>query len=460
MVEVADIRLLNINKFFSDVQALKDLTLQVSDEQFLVVVGPSGSGKTTLLRILAGLETPSSGDVFIDDERVTDVPTANRDVAMVFQSYSLYPHLNIHDNLALALENRTFTENERDVHYATKGLQYCLLASFLILLSAFISFSLSSWLRLLGLILLWLFFFATISSSRIRRGIEKRFFSLVGKHSGTLRSYMRKEQEIEEKIRSTAQLLRLEALLERKPDQLSGGQRQRVALGRAIIRKPKVFLLDEPLSNLDAKLRSSMRTEIARLQRKLKITTVYVTHDQTEAMTLGHRIVILNNGRIEQNGSPREVYDEPSNVFVASFIGNPPMNLIEGMLEINEDQSAVFVYDDNRKIRLPKSMNAVRIPDHLRKGVVFGIRPEHLKAVKVAKSENSARGMMPSVIKGVVDHVESLGNIAYIHSNIGEHTKIVVSAEGYSQFDIGDQLFAEISFDKAHFFDLKTGLRI
>lgn len=271
---------------------------------------------------------------------------------------------------------------------------------------------------------------------------------------------MTKEQEIEKRIRSTAELLGIGTLLQRKPDQLSGGQRQRVALGRAIIRKPKVFLLDEPLSNLDAKLRTSMRAEIAELQRKLKITTVYVTHDQTEAMTLGQRIVVLNDGVVEQIGSPREVYSKPSNVFVASFIGNPPMNLIRGVLETKGSRPFAFVYDDNQGIRLSEKLELTRIPDNSRKEVVLGIRPEHLKVAKGTDSVQSAEGSAANMFIGVVVHVESLGNITYIHLKIGEHTKIILSFEGYSQFDIGNELHVEFSPDDVHFFDSETGTRI
>jgi len=461
LVAVANIKLENINKFFSDVHALKDLSLEVSDKQFLVIVGPSGSGKTTLLRILAGLESPSSGDVFIDDQKVTNVPTADRDIAMVFQSYSLYPHLSVRDNLALALQNRAFTEEEKDIYYITKCLQYCFLASLLVLFSLPIYYFLSGWFRLSSLILLWLFSFGILSSSRIRSKIEKRFLSLVGKYSGTLRSRLTKEQEIMERIRSTTELLGIQTLLKRKPNQLSGGERQRVALGRAIIRKPKVFLMDEPLSNLDAKLRGIMRAEIAELQRKLQITTVYVTHDQTEAMTLGQRIVILNGGRIEQNGSPREVYSEPSNVFVASFIGNPPMNLIQGKLKANDGgQQVVFAYDDNQAIVFPENTTSMRISAHLEEDVVLGIRPEHLTVLRDSKSKHSDKKMLRGLIKGIVVHVESLGSITLVHLKIGKQTRIVVSVEGYSQFDIGDQLSVEIPSDNVRFFNAKSGLRI
>src|SRR5256885_14066654 len=244
---MAGVTLDHISKKYGEVTAVNDLNIQIRDQEFLVLVGPSGCGKSTALRMIAGLEEITGGDLYIGDRRVNDVEPKDGDIAMVSQSYALYPHMSVYDNMAFGLKLRK-----------------------------------------------------------------------------------RPKPEIERRVKEAANLLGLENLLQRKPKQLSGGQRQRVALGRAIVREPKVFLMDEPLSNLDAKLRVQMRAELKKLHRRLGITTIYVTHDQVEAMTLGDRIAVMNAGKLQQLGVPQEVYDHPTNVFVAGFIGSPPMNLLRG----------------------------------------------------------------------------------------------------------------------------------
>ncbi|MCP9826523.1 ABC transporter ATP-binding protein, partial [Synechococcus sp. EJ6-Ellesmere] len=275
---MAEVRFQKVSKTFpprrgsAPVEVLRQLDLTVHDGEFLVLVGPSGCGKSTLLRILAGLETPSSGEILVGERAVSGLRPAQRDVAMVFQSYALYPHLSVADNIGFGLRRsrpRTTVQHLQDgLHRFTRRLP------------------------------------------------------------AGLRVASERERRIEERIKAGGQQMELTPLLERLPKELSGGQKQRVALGRAIARQPKVFLMDEPLSNLDAKLRTGTRAQIVALQRQLGITTLYVTHDQVEAMTMGHRIAVLNQGRLQQLGTPMEFYEHPANLFVAQFIGSPPMNLL------------------------------------------------------------------------------------------------------------------------------------
>ena len=274
-----------IKDFGAKEPAVKNFSLEIPNEEFIVIVGPSGCGKSTILRMLAGLETPTSGEIKLDDEVVNHLTPKQRDISMVFQSYALYPHKNVADNLGFPL--------------------------------------------------------------------------LINK---------RPNEEIERKVKETAELVGISELLERKPKELSGGQRQRVALGRAIIRKPRAFLMDEPLSNLDAKLRVKMRAELKKLQRKLKITTLYVTHDQVEAMTMGDRIAVFNLGVLQQVGTPDEIFYKPINSFVAGFIGSPPMNFIDVFLKDGR------IYIDNQSIPLPDKFKGLNLPEKL----VLGVRPQHL----------------------------------------------------------------------------------
>jgi multiple sugar transport system ATP-binding protein len=309
--------------------AVHGVDLVVEDGEFVVLVGPSGSGKSTTLRIIAGLESASGGRLAIDDRVINDVPPNERDIAMVFQSYALYPHMSVFENMAFALKLRKLARSEIDA-----------------------------------------------------------------------------------RVRSAAGILGITNLLDRRPRQLSGGQRQRVAIGRAIVRQPRVFLFDEPLSNLDAKLRVQMRREIARLRRELRATVIYVTHDQVEAMTMGDRIVVMNEGRVEQIGTPISLYDHPQTLFVAAFIGSPAMNLIHG--RVSGEAQPRFVADDNPElaIALTPSQSGSLAP-HAGAAIVAGIRPEELRGRSDVTSEDAA------TFDAVVETVEPLGNEVLIQARSG-----------------------------------------
>jgi ABC-type sugar transport system ATPase subunit len=361
---MASVALGGVSKRFGDTVAVERVDLEVADGEFLVLLGPSGCGKTTLLRMIAGLEVASDGAIQIGDRDVTRVHPADRDVAMVFQSYALYPHMTVHKNLAYGLK---------------------------------------------------------------RRGMPK--------------------WEIEERVAETARLLELEPLLARLPAQLSGGQRQRVALGRAIVRHPAVFLLDEPLSNLDAKLRVQTRNELIRLRRRLAVTMIYVTHDQVEAMTMGDRIVVMNGGRVQQVGTPLELFDRPNNRFVATFLGTPQMNELEGrMVRVS---GGVEFAAEGARFELRDSDG----PEYPR-DVVLGIRPHHLWA---------ASGAVPgrlSLGRGIVEVVEHLGNESFAYLTIAGGQTIAAEIEAGSTHALGAALELTTVPERLHFFDLATGDRL
>src|SRR5512136_2486447 len=287
---MAKVLMEKLNKHYGEVKAVRDFDLEIADKEFMVLVGPSGCGKTTTLRMVAGLEEITEGNIYIDDKLVNHLPPKDRDIAMVFQNYALYPHMTVYQNMAFGLTLRKFPK-----------------------------------------------------------------------------------EEINQRVKEAAEILNIGELLERKPKALSGGQRQRVAVGRAIVRKPKVFLFDEPLSNLDAKLRVAMRAEISKLHRRLGATIIYVTHDQVEAMTMASRIFIMNNGSLQQSGEPLEVYKSPANQFVAGFIGSPAMNFIDATLV--REQGAYFVVTEGFKVRLPEVFSSTIAP-YVGRPVVFGVRPE------------------------------------------------------------------------------------
>jgi multiple sugar transport system ATP-binding protein len=317
-----------LGKVYADgTRAVDDLNLEIQDGEFLVLVGPSGCGKTTALRIIAGLEDISEGTVSIGDKVVNRVPSRDRDVAMVFQSYALYPHLNVFDNIAFGL---------------------------------------------------------------------------------TLRKLPK--AEIKKRVAEVAKVLELSEHLDRKPKNLSGGQRQRVAMGRAIVREPQAFLMDEPLSNLDAKLRVQMRAQIARIQRDLGVTTVYVTHDQTEAMTLGDRVAVMRRGVLQQVGPPQELYDRPVNLFVAGFIGSPGMNVLYGRLETDDDGTYWAVLDTQR-LRLADSVLHERpaLKGYVGRDVIVGIRPEDMEDAEIIGAEDGL------VLQSVADLVEAMGSDVLVH---------------------------------------------
>ena len=310
----------HVTKRFGEVVAVDDLDIDIADKEFLVLVGPSGCGKSTALRCLAGLEDITEGEILIGDQIVNDVPPKDRDIAMVFQSYALYPHMSVYDNMAFGLKLRKTPKDE------------------------------------------------------IKRRVEE-----------------------------AADILGIETLLDRKPRQLSGGQRQRVAVGRAIVREPKVFLLDEPLSNLDAKLRVQMRLEIRNLQEDLKITSIYVTHDQVEAMTLGDRLIVMHDGYAAQIGSPLDIYEHPATRFVAGFIGSPAMNFLNARLDPNGESVEI---PGNVKLPLANSS----LPEHAGKEVILGVRPEHFEP---ARDEAATLHL-------TVDHVELLGADTLVYGHFAE----------------------------------------
>ena len=343
------------------VTALADLSLQVSDGEFLVLVGPSGCGKSTALRLVAGLEEITSGDLYIGDRRVNDVPPKDRDVAMVFQSYALYPHMSVYDNLAFGLR----------LHKTPGG-------------------------------------------------------------------------EVARRVGHAADMLGIGDLLRRKPAQLSGGQRQRVALGRAIVREPQVFLMDEPLSNLDAKLRVQTRTELVRLHRRLGTTTIYVTHDQVEAMTMGQRIAVLREGVLQQVDLPQELYDHPVNVFVAGFIGSPAMNFFPAQLG-RDDHGQAWVHADGLRAPLAGSIGAQA--QHLVGGeVLVGIRPEHIGDGR----HSSAKGAASA--RARVSVVEPLGSEVYVHLQT-EGPELVARFDARGAPAVGDVIDVAIAADRIHLFD-------
>ncbi len=378
---MASVRLEGIRKIYPDqagTVAVHGVNLDVADGEFVVLVGPSGCGKSTTLRMVAGLESISAGKLFIDDREVNDVPPKDRDIAMVFQSYALYPHMTVRDNLAFALKLR-----------------------------------------------------------------------------GTSKS------DIDQRVNVAASTLGIESFLDRTPRQLSGGQRQRVALGRAIVRQPKVFLFDEPLSNLDAQLRVQMRREIARLHQELEATMIYVTHDQVEAMTLGDRIVVMNKGHVQQIDTPMHLYDHPANRFVAGFIGSPAMNFITGT--IADKNPLEFVASQNAfTMQIPPSL-ASRVQEIKGMPVVLGIRPEDV-SVALASGPALFAGEStivdpPALAPARLDIVEALGNEVFVYATVGAFTLTArVSPQPLPK--PGEPVTLAFDLAKAHFFDEQTGGRV
>lgn len=362
---MANVTLKQVSKIYGDnVIAVNNVDLEIRDKEFLVLVGPSGCGKSTTLRMIAGLEEISSGEIYIGDTLVNHIPAKNRDIAMVFQNYALYPHMTVYDNLAFGLK---------------------------------------------------------------------------------LRKYPKKE--IERRVNEAAEILGIETFLSRRPKALSGGQRQRVAVGRAIVRKPKVFLFDEPLSNLDAKLRVQMRYEIQKLHTNLKATMVYVTHDQIEAMTMGDRIVVMKDGDIHQVSKPIELYDRPVNRYVAGFIGSPPMNFIEGSIEKRGDE---FYFTE--KTFAVKIIPAVydAIAKYASKQVVLGIRPEDIYDKLFAQYASDEY-----VVKARVEVVEPVGAEAYLSLTTGA-SSFVARVNAHDSVSVNQDLDLVFDMAKAHAFDIET----
>lgn len=358
------------------VEVLRGIDLQIKDGEFLVLVGPSGCGKSTLLRLLAGLETPSAGEVLVGGRTVTNLPPSRRDVAMVFQSYALYPHLSVAQNIAFGLR--------RSGH----------------------------------------------------RGWQQQLRDWLARNTAFVHSP--REQAITKQVRQVAEMLNLGPLLDRLPKELSGGQKQRVALGRAIAREPAVFLMDEPLSNLDAKLRGDTRRQIVDLQRSLGVTTVYVTHDQVEAMTMGHRIAVLNGGCLQQLGTPMELYQKPANLFVAQFIGSPPMNLLKV-----EVVSAEQVLLGGRRITLEPAAAGL-LHNHLGKQLTAGLRPEKLRLAPATNRNLPAE----------VEQIEALGNevlVAAVLQESGE--KVQFRALPAAALQLGQVIHLEVDASGWSLFD-------
>ena len=381
------------------VSVLRDINFTVADGEFLVLVGPSGCGKSTLLRLLAGLEELTGGNIKIGDRTVNHLPPKARDIAMVFQNYALYPHLNIYDNLAFGLRRNGGTgglEEEKT------GKQNNLIEDIL-----------------------------TAATRNLPR---------------SLRYTSAKEKSVRDRVRYVASLLQIEPLLSRLPKELSGGQKQRVALGRAIARNPQVFLMDEPLSNLDAKLRTQTRAQIVKLQRQLNTTTIYVTHDQTEAMTMGDRIAVMNNGQIQQIASPLEIYNHPANRFVAEFIGSPPMNF----LPVNFDGADRLInkyFELNIPSEWTKTLRANAI-----ESLTLGIRPQHLSLSTQSKSS----------LQIEVDLVEALGNETYITAHLVADNRAIltVSLPPDKPIAIGDILWLAVDLNKTHLFTVDREMAI
>ena len=368
---MASISLKNIYKIYpGGVQAVTDVNLEIHDKEFVVFVGPSGCGKSTTLRMIAGLEEISSGDLYIDDRRVNNVEPKDRDIAMVFQNYALYPYMTVFENMSFGL--------------------------------------------------------------RLRK-VPKR--------------------EIEQKVLQAAKILGIEDYLKRKPKNLSGGQRQRVALGRAIVREPKVFLLDEPLSNLDAKMRTQMRTEIIKLHKELQTTFVYVTHDQTEAMTMGTRIVVMKDGLIQQVDTPDNLYDYPTNKFVAGFIGTPQMNFIDVMGE-QEDDGPISMCFGRHKIQLDKgTVKRLTVDEVNRRQFIVGIRSEDTYIVTDEENNKYANATVPATVK----ITEKLGNETLVYCAVdGASGDIAVRGGARCKVMSGDEIKIGIDTTHIHLFDYDT----
>jgi multiple sugar transport system ATP-binding protein len=381
---MARVTIENLTKTFKQpkgktVCAVNHANLEIKDGEFMVLVGPSGCGKTTLLRLTAGLEEVDEGNISLDGSRINGVAPGDRDVAMVFQTYALYPHMSAYENMAFGL---------------------------------------------------------------------------------TLRKVPR--AEIDQRVRATAALLGLADCLERKPRELSGGQRQRVALGRAIVRNPKVFLFDEPLSNLDAPLRAQMRLELSRLHDRIAATMLYVTHDQTEAMTMGNRIAVMKEGAIQQVAEPMKIYNEPANLFVAGFIGSPPMNLFRGTL-LRRDGGMFFEEQPSSSVtptgtggfslRLDEALVA-GVAAYMDRSVVFGIRPEHI--ADKSQSDASTSG---ECVEAVIEAVEPLGPETHLHASIGAQSFIGRVSSDFSA-KVGQRIPLAFDISRGHWFDAETGVRI
>lgn len=406
---MADVLLENVTKQFEGgVVAVKDLQLEVKDKEFVVLLGPSGCGKTTTLRLIAGLEAPTEGSIYIGGKDVTMLEPWARDVAMVFQSYALYPHMTVFQNIAFPLKMRK-------VHVLPPSQR------FREMIEGFIT--------------------------TIRSGGNLATY-LGGKFKEYIRRAGMRKAEMRDRVEKTAESLEIKEFLDRRPKQLSGGQRQRVALARAIVRNPKVFLMDEPLSNLDAKLRVLMRIELKKLQKRLGVTTVYVTHDQTEAMTLADRVAVQFKGELQQYAPPTEVYSHPSNKFVAGFIGTPPMNFIDGKLVVRGNSGTLdageFMVNVDSQLMKRLLKEGGEVPN----GITYGIRPQDCGI--------SSRSEQGEWVKGDVYGVELLGAENVVHAEVGKNRIVIVPAD-QRLYQMGETVWINLTSSKAHIFDRTTG---
>jgi multiple sugar transport system ATP-binding protein len=359
---MAELLIRELYKSYGDVEVLRGINLQIEHGEFCVFVGPSGCGKSTLLKVIAGLEPETSGDILLDGSSINHVHAANRGLAMVFQSYALYPHMRVRENMSFALENMRMPKSE-----------------------------------------------------------------------------------ISQRVESAAKMLQLEALLDRKPTALSGGQRQRVAIGRAVVREPKIFLFDEPLSNLDAELRVQMRNEIAGLHRRLGNTMIYVTHDQVEAMTLANKIVVLRDGAVEQIGPPLELYNRPANVFVAGFIGSPKMNFLD-VSASQVDAEWIQLSGGGFVVRVPTTDFALGDAQEL----TMGIRANHLESVTPENADQLV----------TVENIEQLGAESHIFARTSDGADLIVHSPGQTRAKLGDKIGISLSREDIHLFDRETGVSV
>jgi len=363
---LSQVILKNLVKQFKNVTAVDDMNLEIDDKEFLVLVGPSGCGKTTALRMIAGLEEVTSGEIYIGGRLVNEVSPKDRDIAMVFQNYALYPHMSVYDNMAFGLQLRKLPK-----------------------------------------------------------------------------------KDIQIRVNEAAQLLGLADLLQRKPKQLSGGQRQRVALGRAIVREPAVFLMDEPLSNLDAKLRVQTRAELIKLHRRLGITTIYVTHDQVEAMTMGDRIVVMNVGVVQQVDTPLSLYNHPANMFVAGFIGTPSMNFLPA--KVVKEGDSLFIDGGCFKVKTPAEKGEA-LADYAGEEVIFGVRPEDIFDRNLA---GLVRATPENTIEAMVDVIEPMGSIVTVYLSMGDND-LVATIDAETQIKEGARVELALDMAKTHVFDKAT----
>ena len=483
---MAQLHFKNVNKIYpNNVQAVFDFNLDVDDQEFVVFVGPSGCGKSTTLRMIAGLEEISSGEIYIDDVLINDVPPKDRNIAMVFQNYALYPHMTVFENMAFSLERRKELfpvykiENEEAYKQEAQQIEADFKAKELEGVT-----SLKEKKAIKEEIKDFVYRNKLAKQAALENAKEKYQVRVMTydhdkveeleeqyKHAQTQEEKDRIDKEIKEveavldkpafeyrhytkqeivkKVTAVAETIGLEQYLKRKPAALSGGQRQRVALGRAIVRNPKVFLMDEPLSNLDAKLRVQMRTEISKLYQDLGVTVVYVTHDQTEAMTMATKIVCMKDGYIQQIGTPRELFNKPSNLFVAGFIGSPSMNFLPGKF----DGKSFLLDESDIKISLDKKHISM-LKDYVDKELIMGVRPENIVFIN-----DKTRTNLSNSFKLECDLSELLGQELIIYSYAGS-TRVVIKTTVVDEIKHGDAKDYAIDLDRVHFFDKETTNRI